>query len=99
MYQSSLSNIHSTLSKQTVSDLNRIYTEGILSRVSQIDVKSIVEPLEAVFENIRSLAEVIDAEVLFRPMIEKMEELFDQLESGLARTSKAFGQMITAIPV
>ncbi|CAB1073575.1 hypothetical protein JY97_13515 [Alkalispirochaeta odontotermitis] len=67
--------------------------------VAAFDPAGFKEPLEETFDNIRSVIEHIDVSIVLQPIVDRLDQLRDELENGLNRTETAFNGMIAAIPV
>ena len=67
--------------------------------VAAFDPASFKEPLQEVVQNIQSILEDVDVGVVLQPIVNRLDQLRDELEEGLKRTETAFNGMLQAIPV
>lgn len=80
--------------------LDKIYDEDVLALLNELNPeKVLIPPLKKLFDNIMTLLRSLDIDVVFRPLLNSLDQLSNELKSALARTSTAFKGMISAIPV
>ncbi|MEZ4868459.1 MAG: hypothetical protein R3C14_44430 [Caldilineaceae bacterium] len=74
--------------------------DRVAGRIDELfDLETILEPLLAIFEAIRTILAGLDAGQLVAVLDEKLEKLRDELEEALQRTGAAFKAMLAAIPL
>ena len=58
-----------------------------------------IDALQTTFDEIDRILSEIDVGVLLAPILDRLQQIRDELEDGLRRTETAFNAMLAAIPV
>jgi hypothetical protein len=67
--------------------------------VAAFDPAALKEPLEAVFESIQDVLAQVDVGVVLQPLVERLDQLREELRESLQATEDAFEEMLAAAPV
>jgi hypothetical protein len=67
--------------------------------VATFDPAGFKAPLQAIFAGIDQILAQIDVGPLVQPLIDRLEQIKDELKEALTRTAAAFNAMLAAIPV
>jgi hypothetical protein len=80
--------------------LDQVYEEEVIAKLSELHPQTIlIEPLEAAFEEVLQLIGGLDVDVVFEPLLERLQTLREELDQGLTRVGQELLQTLRAIPV
>jgi hypothetical protein len=81
-----------------ITEVDTLYHEDIVGVVQAISPEELLLPvLRELFDTIKETLVALDIEVLFKPVIESLRGLEQQLSEGLHRTGVAYEHMLDAL--
>jgi hypothetical protein len=82
-----------------IAEIDSLYTNDIVGIVKAISpMELLLPPLNDLFGKIKGFVVSFDIEILFKPVLDHLRLLRDQLEIGLAKVGTSFNGMLDAIP-
>lgn len=82
-----------------ITEIDRLYNEDVLGVIKAISPKELLLPvLQELFGKIKGFIVSLDIEIIFKPVIDHLHLLRDQLDTGLTDVGVAFDGMLDAIP-
>ena len=85
--------------KDLIAQIDQLYKEDVVGVVKAISPEELLlEPLRALFDQIKALLGALDITTIFEPVLEHLNLLRDQLDEGLSKTGDAYKDMLQALP-
>ncbi|MGQ0641724.1 MAG: hypothetical protein ACT4P6_13325 [Gemmatimonadaceae bacterium] len=82
-----------------VIELDTVYTRDVVGLVKAISPRDLLlEPLKKIFAEISAMLGVLDIGELFKPVLDQLQRLRDELLEGVARAGVSYNGLLAAIP-
>jgi hypothetical protein len=82
-----------------IAKIEELYSQDVIGVVRAISPRELLLPvLQELFQNIKNLLVAFDIQVIFEPILTRLNLLWDQLAEGLQQAADAYDQMLDAIP-
>lgn len=82
-----------------VTELDTVYTRDVVGLVKAISPRDLLlEPLKKIFAEISAMLGVLDIGELFKPVLDQLQRLRDELLEGVARAGVSYEGLLAAIP-
>jgi hypothetical protein len=82
-----------------VTELDTVYTRDVVGLVRAISPQDLLlEPLKKIFAEISAMLGVLDIGELFKPVLDQLQRLRDELLVGIERAGVSYNGLLAAIP-
>ncbi|MCI0486810.1 MAG: hypothetical protein L0229_09440 [Blastocatellia bacterium] len=81
-----------------IAEIDSIYSDDVIGVIKAISPEELLLPvLRELFQKIKGLLVAIDIEVLFKPVLDHLKSLEEQLVEGLKRAGTAYKEMLASL--
>jgi hypothetical protein len=81
-----------------IAEIDRLYSEDVIGVIRAISPTELLLPsLRELFDRIKELLVAFDVEAIFRPVLDQLRALQEQLRVGLERAGESFDRMIDTL--